>query len=451
MSLYDAMMIGVAGLDANSKALSISSSNIANVNTVGYKTTNSSFATMLASATGSQGASDSSVMASAQQNIVQQGLLISTSSPTDLAISGNGFFEVSTSPSLQGQTLYTRAGSFTPDSNGALQNTAGLYLMGWSINGSGNPTTNPNALQAINLSNLAGKGEATTTMTLQQNLKASAAIDTTYNVATHNMTNDPTLGGDTPAFSRTINVYDSQGGSQPIQINYVKTGANKWNYEVTYQGDQGNLSMPVAGLPKPLIAAGEMDFNPDGSLANVSPNGTTSNPATGTFNLNIPWNLGTSGLNPQDVSIDMGTVNKTDGTTQFDTDSVMTNADVDGAVFGQVTGVKIDPDGTVNANYSNGLSEAVFKIPLVTFANPDGLSGVSGNAFAQTAQSGTAMINPAGTGGAGSIASNSLEGSTVDLATEFTNMITTQRAYSASARVVTTASQMLDTLMQIQG
>src|ERR1700749_566084 len=340
MSLYDAMMIGVAGLDANSKALSISSSNIANVNTVGYKTTNSAFSTMLASATGTQGASDASVMASAQQNIVQQGLLISTSSPTDLAISGNGFFQVSTTPSLTGgQTLYTRAGSFTPDANGNLENTSGLYLMGWPMNGSGVPTTNPNALEAINLSNLAGKGEATTTMSLQQNLQASAAIDTTYNLNTHNMTSDPTNGGDTPEFSRTINVYDSQGGSQPLQINYVKTGANKWNYEVTYQGDQGNIDFTNTGLPQTLISAGEIDFNPDGSLANVSPNGPPSNPATGSFNLNIPWNLGTSGLNPQSISVDMGTVGKTDGTSQFDSDSVMTNASVDGAVFGQVTGV----------------------------------------------------------------------------------------------------------------
>ena len=447
MSLYDAMMIGVAGLDANSKALSISSSNIANVNTIGYKTTNSAFATMLASATGSQGASDSSVMASAQQNIVQQGLLISTSSPTDLAISGNGFFQVSTQPNLQGQSLYTRAGSFTPDSAGNLENTAGLYLMGWAINGNANPTTNPNALQAINLSNLAGKGEATTTMSLQQNLQASATQVSGYDINTNSM-----AGGQvTPDFTRTINVYDSQGGSQPVQIDYVKTGANKWNYEVTYQGDQNNIDTTGTGLPPPMIAAGELDFNSDGSLANVIPNGGTGSPASGSFALNIPWNPSTSGLQPQAISVDMGTVGKTDGTSQFDSDSVMTNANVDGAVFGSVTGVKIDPDGTVNASYSNGLSEAVFKIPLVTFANPDGLSSVSGNAFAQTAQSGSAMVNPAGTGGAGSIASNSLEGSTVDLATEFTNMITTQRAYSASARVVTTASQMLDTLMQIQG
>jgi len=434
MSLYDAMMIGVAGLDANSKALSISSSNIANVNTVGYKTTNSSFATMLASSSGTQGASDAGVMASAQQNIVQQGLLFSTSSPTDLAISGNGFFQVSTSPSLQGQALYTRAGSFTPDANGNLANTSGLYLMGWPIVGGNDPTTNPNGLQAINLSNLAGKGEATTKMSLQQNLQASDVAQT-YNVG------DMASGAVTPQFSRTINVYDTQGGSQPVQMNYVKTGANTWAYEAEYGGDMNNIS--PATNP---IASGTLTFNPDGSLANV--NGAS--PASGSFTLTIPFNTANSGLASQAINVNMGTVGKTDGTSQFDTDSVMTNANVDGAVFGNVTGVKIDADGTVNANYSNGLSEAVFKIPLVTFANADGLSSVSGNAFAQTAQSGTPMVNAAGTGGAGDIASNSLEGSTVDLATEFTNMITTQRAYSASARVVTTASQMLDTLMQLQ-
>jgi flagellar hook protein FlgE len=444
MSLYDALAIGVAGLNANSQALSISSSNIANVNTVGYKDTGSAFATMLASAGGTQGASDAGVMASAQQNIVQQGLLFSTSSPTDLAISGNGFFAVNTAADKSGQALYTRAGNFTPDSQGNLENASGLYLMGWPITNGAPTTSDPNALQAINLTDLAGKGEATTTMSLQQNFQASAPIDSTYNLSTHNMTSDPTNGGDTPEFSRTINVYDTQGGSQPIQMNYVKTSANTWQYEAEYGGNMTNINPPTNP-----IASGTITFNPDGSLANVAPTGGSGTPS-GLFTLTIPWSS-TSGLVSQNVTVNMGTLNKTDGTTQFDSDSVMTNANVDGAVFGNVTGVTIATDGTVNANYSNGLSEAAFKIPLATFANADGLSQVSGNAFAQTAQSGTAMINPADTGGAGTIASNSLESSTVDLATEFTNMITTQRAYSASARVVTTASQMLDTLMQMQG
>ncbi|HWA04454.1 MAG TPA: flagellar hook protein FlgE [Rhizomicrobium sp.] len=440
MSLYDAMMIGVAGLDANSRALSISSSNIANVNTVGYKTSQSAFSTMLAAAGGPNAASGAGVMAAAQQNIVQQGLIFSTSSPTDLAISGNGFFCVNTAADKSGQALYTRAGSFTPDAQGNLRNATGLYLMGWPLVGGQAADVNPGALQAVNLSGLSGKGEPTTKMSLVQNLQASAEAQT-YTLG------DMAAGNVTPQFSRTINIYDTQGGSRPLKIDYVKTDANKWSYEISYAGDINDLDLSGTGLPSPLIGAGEIDFNSDGSLADVIPQGGSG--GSGSFDLNIPWNPATSGLQPQDVTVDLGTIGKTDGTTQFDTDSVLTAKNVDGAVFGNVTGVTIDSSGIVYANYSNGLSEAAFEIPLATFANPDGLSQVSGNAFAQTSASGDVMINPADSGGAGTIASYALEGSTSDLATEFTNMITTQRAYSASAHVVTTASQMMDELIQM--
>jgi flagellar hook protein FlgE len=438
MSLYDAMMIGVAGLDANSRALSIASSNIANVNTVGYKTSESTFSSMVAAAGGPEASSDSGVMASAQQNIVQQGLLFATSSPTDLGISGNGFFVVNNKADDSGQQLFTRAGSFTPDANGNYQNAAGLYLQGWPVGSGGAITTNPAQLQTVNLNGLSGKGEATTEMTLQGNLQASDPIVTGYTVGSMSAGTFP------PQFQRTIDVYDSQGGSQPLTISYAKTGANTWAYEVAYTGDGTNLDDTQLTNP-PMIASGTMSFNSDGSLANAD---DTQNPAVGSINITIPWLNSTSGLQSQPVTINMGTVNKTDGMSQFDTSSVMTSANVDGAVFGNVTGVTVASDGTVYANYSNGLTQAAYKVPLATFTNADGLASVSGNAYAQSPDSGNAEINGAGTAGAGTIASSELEGSTVDLATEFTNMITTQRAYSASARVITTASQMLDELMQ---
>jgi len=441
MSLYDAMMIGVAGLDANSRALSISSSNIANVNTVGYKTSQSAFSTMLAASGGSGGASGIGVMAAAQQNIVQQGLLFSTSSPTDLAISGNGFFCVNTSADKLGQTLFTRAGSFTPDANGNLQNSAGLYLMGFPVGTDGKVGTNPTTMQTINLNGLAGKGEATDKMSLQANLQASDDVVTGYQAG--DMTNKVPP---TPAeFQTSVNVFDTQGGSQPLKISYIKTDANTWQYEVAYDGPQANLTTST-----PLIATGTITFDSNGALAGVTDttNGGSTVSTDGSVNLTIPWSSA-SGLQSQTINFDMGSFGKTDGFSQFDTSSVVTAQNIDGAVFGNVTGVTIKPDGTVYANYSNGLTQAAFEIPLATFANADGLSQASGNAFAQSANSGTALINPAGTAGAGSIASNSLEGSTVDLATEFTNMITTQRAYSASARVVTTASDMLTELMQM--
>jgi flagellar hook protein FlgE len=122
---------------------------------------------------------------------------------------------------------------------------------------------------------------------------------------------------------------------------------------------------------------------------------------------------------------------------------------VDGSAFGNITGVTVSKDGTVTAEFSNGLTQNVYKIPLATFADPDGLGQVSGNAYTATKASGAANISLASIGSAGSIQAESLEGSTVDLATEFTNLITTQRAYSASARIITTADQMLQQLEQL--
>ena len=431
MSLYGALNIGVAGLSANSVALSATSSNIANVNTVGYKDETSNFETFLNSS-GLTGNASAGVAAVIGQDVTTQGLPTQTSSPTDLSISGNGFFVVSTNSTGTGTQEYTRAGSFTPDSAGNLKNAAGLYLQGYALDSSGNIPTNTSQLSLINVTNLAGKAEATSTMTLQANLESSATVDATYT------TGDMTSGVATPDFQRTINVYDSQGGVQPVSFSFIKTGANTWAYEAAYAGSAANLS---SANP---IGTGTVSFNTDGSLANV--NGAS--PASGAFNLTIPWAAST-GLASQSVAVNFGTVGSTSGLTQVDSASSFTGANPDGSPFGSVTGVTIATDGTVTAQFSNGLSQNVYKIPLATFTNPDGLAQVNGDAYIVTNNSGVANINLADAGSAGAINSQSLESSTVDLATEFTNLITTQRAYSAAARIVTTADQMLQELEQM--
>jgi flagellar hook protein FlgE len=440
MSIYGAMMIGVSGLDANSRALSVASSNIANVNTVGYKASDNAFSTLLASAAGSGDVSSAGVTANQSQHITEQGGINTTQSPTDLAISGNGFFVVSPSlASAKGTSeslLYTRAGNFTPDSAGNLKNAAGLYLLGWPLASDGSVPTDRNDLTNINVNNLAGKAEATTQMSLKANLQASTPVTTPYTAGAM------AAGTVKPDFQRTINLYDSQGGTQPVQVSYVKTGANTWSYEVTYQGAAANIGSP----PNNLIASGTMSFNTDGTLKTAD---TSSATPTGSINVTVPW-ASVSGLTPQTISINMGTVGSSDGVTQFDNPSALVSSTVDGALFGSLSGISIDSDGFVTAQFSNGLSQKVFKIPVATFANPDGLSAVSGNAYSASNESGTPTIGEANLGGAGTIQSKALEGSTVDLANEFTTLITTQRAYSASARIVTTADQMLQTLEQIQ-
>jgi flagellar hook protein FlgE len=245
---------------------------------------------------------------------------------------------------------------------------------------------------------------------------------------------DMYAGTVTPEFEQTVNVYDSQGTARPMQLAFVKTAADTWKYEISYQGPVAD----IGGAGNNPVAGGTLTFNADGTLAA---------PATAT--VNIPWS-GTTGLNPQTMTVTFGTPGLSDGVTQFDAPSALTAANVNGAPYGALTSVSVDENGFVTALFDNGIQKRVFKVALATFTNPDALAAVSGNAYQITDGSGSATILEPKTGGAGSISSNSLEASTVDLAKEFSDLITTQRAYSAATRIITTADQMLQELMQIK-
>ena len=432
MSLYGALNIGVAGLAANSQALSATSSNIANVNTVGYKNQAANFSTFL-NASGLGGGTSAGVTSVLSQHVTTQGLPTVSSSPTDMSITGSGFFVVAADPSATGAQQYTRAGSFTPDENGNLKNASGLYLLGWKLDSAGAIPSNTGDLSLVNINSLSGKAQATTQLGMQANLQSSSTAVGSYAAG------QITSGAVTPEFVRTINIFDSQGGSQPVTLSFVKTAANTWAYETTYAGPSANLSAPGS------MHNGTITFNTDGSLKNVDGAATPS----GTFNLTIPWAAST-GLASQTVAVNFGTVDGTTGLTQFDSASALNGTSLDGSLFGSVTGVSVDKDGTVTAQFSNGLSQDVFKVPVATFTNADGLAQVNGNAYVSTKASGAANINEANSGNAGAIAAKSLESSTVDLASEFTNLITTQRAYSASARIITTANEMLQELERLR-
>lgn len=431
MSLYGALLTGVAGLAAQSEALSVSSANIANVDTVGYKASQTQFATVLASSMAG-GASEAGVTASPTQNVTQAGLLQSASSPTDLAISGSGFFVTSQSATNTANQFYTQAGDFAPDGNGNLVNSSGYYLLGYPVTTSGGVTTTSSTLAPVNVSALSGQAEATTAITLQANLQSTSTVDASYAAG------DIAAGNVSPDFTRTIDVYDSQGGSQPLSFSFVETGANTWAYEVSYQGNAANMS---SANP---VHSGTLTFNSDGTLADVDGAATP----TGNVTFTLPWSA-SSGLASQNITLNMGTVGSSNGMTQFDSPSTLTNATPNGASVGNLTGVTVTASGDVTAQYSNGLNTVIYQVPIATFANPDGLTPVSGTAYQSSNNSGAAILNTAGAGGAGSIKANELENSTVDINTEFTNLITSQNAYSAAARIITTADQMLQTLDQI--
>ena len=429
MSLYGALLTGVSGLDANSRALSITSSNIANVNTVGYKASSAAFTTFLASSSGGE-VGASSVQARAQQHLTSQGLLTTTGSNTDLAISGNGFFIVTDDASNPSSTFYTRAGSFAPDANGFLRNSAGYYLEGWTLNADETMPANRSSLSVIDLSTLSGTAKVTSNLDLRANLDSAATAVGGYTAG------DMFGGTVTPEFEQTVNVYDSQGGNRPLKLSFVKVGANDWAYEISYQGPIADI-----GAGNNPIATGNITFNTDGTLAT---------PASGTAAVTIPWVTAQTGLSSQDISFNFGTAGESDGVTQFSSASALTSANADGAPFGALTSVSVDELGYVTALFDNGIQRKVFKVPLATFANPNGLTAQAGNAYAFNEVSGLPVVLEPKSGGSGTISASSLESSTADLAKEFSDLITTQRAYSAATRIVTTADDMLQELMQIK-
>src|SRR5258706_6046061 len=384
MSLYGALLTGVSGLDANSRALGITSSNIANVNTVGFKTSNALFSTFLA---GNGDEAPASVQVHSAQQMSQQGLLTSTGSATDLELSGNGFFVVTDNPANPGLgTFYTRAGAFTADANGLLKNGAGFFLEGWTLDANGNMPANRSSLNVINLGSLNGTAEATSTLTLKANLQSSAAAVGAYTAG------DMTSGTVAPQFEQTINVYDSQGSARPMQLAFVKTAADTWAYEVDYQGPVAD----IGGAGSNPVASGTITFNADGTLAT---------PAAGSATFTVPWAAST-GLASQDITLKFAPAGLSNGVTQFDAPSALTSANVNGAPYGALTSVSVDQQGYVTALFDNGIEKKVFKVALATFTNPDALAPISGNAYRLTDASGSATILEAKTGGAGSIASN---------------------------------------------
>ncbi|MBI1210406.1 MAG: flagellar hook protein FlgE [Alphaproteobacteria bacterium] len=431
MSIYGALFTGVAGLNANSRALSNTSTNIANVNTVGYKTTQSQFSTLLAENVDIGQFSSGGVKAVPVQEISHQGEITQTSSSTDLSISGNGFFVVTkdanADPSVS-QLLYTRAGNFVRDADGFLRNASGYYLQGWQLDDNGDIPSNPADVTAIDLGQITGTAEPTTTVGLRINLQSSATAQT-YTAG------DMNAGTVTPQYQTGLEVYDSQGGSQPIRLAFVKTGANTWAYEAIYDGDPAN----IGGAANNPIATGTITFNTDGTIAT---------PASA-VSITIPW-AAASGLASQTIDFNLGTPGTATGLTQYDAASTLYATQTNGALFGALTGVRVDGDGKVIALFDNGIEKPIYQLPIATFLNPDGLRALDGNAYAGTVDSGDVSLKVASQGGAGTVQSSALEQSTVDLAKEFSDMIVIQRAYSAASKIITTADEMLDELTRLK-
>jgi len=477
MSINSAMLAGVTGLTANASALAATSDNIANVNTVGYKRNQSEFANLV-TASSSQDYSAGGVQSLTTQYVTQQGLLQSTTSPTDLAISGQGFFVTTlqaTGLTATSPRLFTRAGSFTVDNAGYLKNAAGLYLQGWNADAQGTITTDPsniNLLRPINVSAVGGAAGATTSATVNANLDSGQTISsasTDFGTAaadaydptsatTSMAAYDPVAGtGTKPDFTVTVPLADSQGGARSMEIDFLKSAANPNQWYAEARVVPAADVTTGAGLIDGQISTGIVAFTPDGRL---DPANTTlfgggaaptmsflpSNNAAVLAATDVQWAAGL-GINGQAVTMNLASA--AGGMSQLNSQSVVQSVNTNGTAFGNLTSINIDANGKVTAAFDNGVTRSIAEVAIATFPNPDGLNSVSGDAYSVSLASGTYNFKAPGSGGAGTISPSTLEASTVDLSSEFASLITTQRAYSASSKIITTADQMLQDLINI--
>jgi flagellar hook protein FlgE len=265
-----------------------------------------------------------------------------------------------------------------------------------------------------------------------------------------------------PDFEVQLPIADSKGGKRTIAVSFLKSSTpNEWYAEI--RAVPASDVVTGAGLVNGQIKTGKVLFTPDGRLDTdamtalgagalftdfTNPNidlgaSSATAPAAGA----VQWATGL-GISDQQIRIDLG--GGTGGLTQYDSQSVVQAVTTNGTAFGNLSNIAIDEDGFVTAVFDNGVTRRIAQVAIATFPNPDGLIAENGNAFRLSGASGGFSLKAPGTGGAGAIAPSSLESSTVDLSTEFTGLITTQRAYSASSKIITTADQMLEELLTIK-
>ena len=425
MSLYGAMFSAVSGLNSQSQALGMISDNITNVNTVGYKTTNASFSTLVTRSSPNFH-SPGGVRSQPLSINDQQGLLQSSASATDLAISGQGFFVVTdtNTPTATDTRFYTRAGQFVTDDDGYLVSPAGYNLQGWRTDVNGVPvaanTSVLTSLESVRVSTVASSANPSTALDVGVNLPAAAVATDTH------ITNAV--------------VFDALGADHNLQFTWTKQAAPlTWTLQITTP-DAAAVE-EAAGVPYNVTVV----FNNDGTPASFDGGTTPPNISilgwtNGAANSNLTLDLGTAGA--------VGTA-LADGITQFDGPFSTGFVNQNGNRLGNFVGVQVDDQGIVTALFDNGETLPIYQLPIATFPNPNGLDAQSGTVFTQSERSGDFILRRPGEANAGTVASGALEASTTDLAEEFTNMIITQRAYSASTRSITTANDMLAELIQI--
>ena len=447
MGVSSSLYSGVSGLNANANAMSVLGDNLANANTVGFKSSRTIFGDLLpSSVSGSGGTSQvgRGVALSTVDKIFSQGTFENTETNTDLAVEGAGFFIVSDPTTGNASNNYTRAGAFRFDADGFLVNPEGYNVMGYQLDENGNTVGDLTPIWA-NTQSFTPAGP-TANIDLNTNLDSdSPAIAAGFDPL------DPTGSSN---YATSIQVFDSLGSTHLMTTYFTKTSDQNWDWNTVVDG--GEVNGGTAGVLE-VVGNGSLGFDASGDLIHITdaggtqhelystPGDTSSDPvsprptATTTADA-LDWNNGA--VQTQQISIDMQT-------SQYASPSVVVSQEQDGFGTGTLVQLSVDELGNVVGNFSNGTPRELMRIPLAKFTNPSALNKVGSNMYSQSTSSGVPVIGTVGSG-VGNIFTNALELSNVDMAQEFVKMITTQRGFSANSKTITTTDEMLSEVINLK-
>lgn len=436
MTISSSLNAGVSGLAANASALATISDNIANSSTYGYKRAEADFHSMVIDA-GNGTYSAGGVRVTTNRIIDEAGALVSTSNSTDLAVRGRGFLPVTTESDVHTENgeeaMYlATTGSFHTDEDGILKTESGLVLMGWPANPDGTipdyPRDTSDGLEPVQINVNQFAGEPTENISLGVNLPAT----------------ETEADGTGDTLTLPIEYFDNLGRSQTLTVTFTPTlpatatdpATNTWTMEITDSASPGSVLGNYTLQFADSRTAG-------GTLSSVTVNsGTTSyDGITGLLDVSVAGGP---------VSIDIGALGDATGLTQLSDSFAPTAISKDGSPVGNMTSVEIDANGYVMANFDIGITRVVYQIPLIDLPNANGLDALDNQIYATSEESGSFFLWDAGDGPTGDIVSYALEESATDVASELTNLIQTQRAYSSNAKVIQTVDEMLQETTNIK-
>ena len=465
--------VALSGLNAAQKDLDVTSNNIANVNTTGFKESRAEFVDVYAASLLSSGKTkvgDGALTADVAQQF-SQGSIQFTNNALDLAITGNGFF--ATVPELGSlETSYTRAGQFKLNQDNFIVNSQGGHLLGFPVNPDGtSASVSLSTAEPIRIPTASGAPQQSSEVDIRMNLPAGDAYITG---APGNFDQTDPL---TFNHSTSVTIFDSLGDSQIMTYYFVKddpsVNPNQWMMFAAVDGDMvdlesdpglnnpiaGNASGPNSGRPLPVppytaadtgVVGARLEFNSSGDFVDQVPSladggiittqlgaGILSNGADPLQTIKIDFNLDVLAPNPNEP-------------TQFASNFEVTSLQQNGLAVGRLTGIDIGTDGLVRATYSNGTSEPLSRIAMVNFANEQGLTQVGGTSWKESITSGEALAGEAGSGTFGTINSSALEQSNVNLTTELIDLIKAQRNFQANSRALEVDNQLNQTILQIR-